>query len=167
MTDHLVVMGVSGSGKSTVARRLAEQLGRPYAEGDEFHPPENIAAMSAGTPLTDDQRRPWLAALRDWMTEQADAGHSTVVACSALRVAYRDVLREAAGTVRFVHLVGEAELIAGRQAQRAGHFMPPSLMASQLASLEPLGPDEDGVAVPVTAGPDEVTAQVLDVLGLR
>src|SRR5690606_25924853 len=102
--QHLVLMGVSGSGKTTLARELEERLGWPYAEADEFHPEANIAKMSAGTPLTDDDRRPWLEAMRDWLTAQTRAGRSSVVTCSALRRAYRDLLRTAEGRVRFVHL---------------------------------------------------------------
>lgn len=162
--EHLVVMGVSGAGKSTVGHLLAQHLDRPFAEGDEHHPPENLAAMRAGTPLTDEQRAPWLAALRDWMSAHAAEGRSTVVACSALRVHYRDVLRGAEGRVRFVHLVGGEELVARRQAARTGHFMPASLMGSQVATLEPLREDEDGVTVPVETDPDGVVGLVLGAL---
>jgi len=142
--EHLVVMGVSGTGKSTVGRLLAERLGRPFIEGDDLHPPENIAAMHAGVPLTDENRGPWLRAVRDAM-DAADG--PTVVACSALRRAYRDVLRTAEGRVRFLHLVVTPDEIASRMAARTDHFMPVSLLASQLAALEPLQPDEDGVTV--------------------
>lgn len=164
LPEHLVVMGVSGAGKSTVGHLLAQRLDRPFAEGDEHHPPENLAAMRAGTPLTDEQRAPWLAALRDWMSTHAAEGRSTVVACSALRVHYRDVLRGAEGRVRFVHLVGGDELVARRQAERTGHFMPASLMDSQLATLEPLREDEDGVTVPVETDPEGVVGLVLGAL---
>ncbi|GCE75516.1 gluconokinase [Cellulomonas biazotea] len=163
--EHVVVMGVAGSGKTTVGRALAERLGRPYAEADEFHPAANVAKMSAGTPLTDEDRRPWLEAIRDWLTAQGDAAQDTVVTCSALKVAYRDVLRQATGRVRFLHLAGSEDLLADRMAHRAGHFMPTSLLPSQLATLEPLTADEDGVTVTVDVPPDEVVARALAALG--
>ncbi len=153
--EHLVVMGVSGTGKTTTARLLAERLGRPMIEGDDLHPPANVEAMRAGRALTDDDRGPWLLAIRDAMTAAAE---STVVSCSSLRRAYRDVLRGAEGRVRFVHLVVPDEELARRLAVREGHFMPPTLLASQLATLEPLAPDEDGVDV-LVAGPAESTAE--------
>lgn len=163
---HLVLMGVAGSGKTTLARILQDRLELPYAEADDFHPRANVDKMRAGTPLTDADRAPWLAALRDWLTAQARAGRSTVVTCSALRRAYRDVLREAEGRVRFVHLVAGPDLIGERLAARSGHFMPPSLLPSQLATLEPLADDEDGIVVAVDVPPDEVAARVLTALGL-
>ena len=144
---HLVVMGVSGSGKSSVGRALARTLGRPFVEGDDLHPSANVAAMSAGVPLTDEMRAPWLAALRDELTSRHRAGTDVVLACSALRRAYRDVLRTAAGGVRFVHVVVPPDELARRLGRRTDHFMPASLLSSQLATLEPLGPDEDGVDV--------------------
>ncbi|AEG43512.1 gluconokinase [Isoptericola variabilis] len=159
--EHVVVMGVAGSGKTTVATLLAARLGVEYAEADEFHSPENIAKMSAGTPLTDADRAPWLAAIRDWLTAEADAGRPGVVTCSALKRSYRDVLRSARGRVRFVHLTGTPELLAERMAHRSGHFMPTSLLPSQLATLEPLGDDEDGLAVDVAAPPEEIAESVL------
>lgn len=162
--EHLVVMGVSGAGKSTVAVRLAARLGRPMAEGDDFHPASNIAAMAAGRPLTDADRAPWLAAIRAWITEQDEAGRSTVVTCSALRHAYRDRLREGPGRVRFVHLVAAEPALATRLTERPGHFMPASLLDSQLDTLEPLEPDEDGVVVATTGSPDETVRAVLDAL---
>jgi gluconokinase len=164
--QHLVVMGVSGSGKTTTAQILAERLNWPYAEADEFHPQANIEKMSAGTPLTDEDRWPWLRAMRDWLTEQADAGRSTIVTCSALRVAYRDVLREAAGRVRFVHLDGTIESIGARMSGRSGHFMPTSLLPSQFQTLEPLTGAEDGVVVPVEVSPHSVADAALRALGL-
>jgi gluconokinase len=164
---HLVVMGVSGSGKTTVATRLAELLGRPFAEADDMHPPANVAKMAAGTPLTDADREPWLRTVRDWLTAQAEQGRSTVVTCSALRRVYRDVLREAAGGVRFVHLDGDPELIAARMKERRGHFMPASLLRSQLDTLEPLEPGEDGVRVPIEGTPDDIAADALRRLGLE
>lgn len=164
--QHLVIMGVAGSGKTTVAGILAERLGWALAEADEFHPAQNVAKMAAGTPLTDDDRWPWLEAIAQWVTAQDAAGLNTIVTCSALRRAYRDVLRGAAGQVRFVHLQGEADLVQDRMAGRAGHFMPTSLLPSQFATLEPLGADEDGVAVPISASPNSVTDEALRALGL-
>ncbi len=163
---HVVVMGVSGSGKTTLALELQRRLGWPYAEADEFHPQANIDKMTGGTALTDEDRRPWLAAMRDWLTGQARAGRSTIVTCSALRHAYRDVLREAEGRVRFVHLTGAPDLIAPRLAGRTGHFMPPALLPSQLATLEPLRDGEDGIAVVVDVPPDAVADRTMEALGL-
>ncbi|MEU4766064.1 gluconokinase [Actinosynnema sp. NPDC023794] len=162
----VVVMGVSGSGKSTVARMLADRLGRPMAEADEFHPAANIGKMSAGTPLTDADRAPWLAAIRDWITERAAAGESTVVTCSALKRAYRDVLRDADARVRFLHLHGTADVIGERMRHRSGHFMPPSLLRSQFDALEPLTSDEDGVAVDVTRTPELIVEEAVTRLDL-
>lgn len=164
--QHLVVMGVSGSGKTTLALVLERRLGWPYAEADEFHPPANIAKMEAGTPLTDEDRLPWLRKMRDRLTEEARAGRSVIVTCSALKRVYRDVLREAEGRVRFVHLTAEKGLIEQRMASRSGHFMPPSLLPSQLGTLEPLEPDEDGVVVLVDVPPEEVADRALAGLGL-
>ncbi|WP_315098713.1 gluconokinase [uncultured Cellulomonas sp.] len=164
--EHIVVMGVAGSGKTTVALLLAERLGRPYAEADEFHPPANIAKMSAGEPLTDEDRWPWLRAIRDWMTEQSRAGQSAIVTCSALKVAYRDLLRQAEGRVRFVHLAAGAPLLAERMEHRSGHFMPTSLLASQLSTLEPLTDAEDGLTLSVEAPPDAVADHALAALHL-
>lgn len=163
--EHLVVMGVAGCGKSTVAAELAGRLGAVLVEGDDLHPPSNVARMSAGVPLTDAERLPWLTAIRDRIGDVDAAGQDAVVACSALARAYRDVLRGAPGRVRFVHLTGPAELVAVRLAARAGHFMPPALLPSQLAVLEPLGSDEDGVTVEVTGTPAEVAAEALRRLG--
>ncbi|WP_199431728.1 gluconokinase [Qaidamihabitans albus] len=163
----LVVMGVSGAGKSTAARLLARRLGWTMAEADEFHPEANIAKMTAGTPLTDADRLPWLSAIRDWIDERGAAGRSVVVTCSALKRSYRDVLRQAhAARVRFVFLHGSAQTVRLRLAERSGHFMPPSLLASQFGDLEPLGPDEDGVTVDVGDPPDEVVTRALRRLGL-
>lgn len=164
---HVVVMGVAGSGKTTLALELRRRLGWPYAEADEFHPRANIEKMSAGMPLTDEDRRPWLAALRDWLTAQATAGRSTIVTCSALRLAYRDALRSADGRVRFVHLTADAGLLAERMAHRGGHFMPPALLPSQLATLEPLVAGEDGIALVVDVPPAEVAERAIVALGLE
>ncbi|MEU3353286.1 gluconokinase [Streptomyces sp. NPDC037389] len=145
----VVVMGVAGTGKTTVGPLVAEALGVPYAEGDDFHPAANIAKMSAGTPLDDDDRAPWLDAIGDWARGRTGAGGGGVVSCSALKRAYRDRLRAAAPGLVFLHLTGDRELIAGRMAARKGHFMTARLLDSQFATLEPLGADEAGIAVDV------------------
>ncbi|MEX6506118.1 gluconokinase [Jiella sp. M17.18] len=162
----LVVMGPSGVGKTTTAEGLAERLSWPFAEADQFHPAANIEKMTSGIPLNDDDRAPWLAAIRDWISAQADQGISTVLTCSALKRRYRDVLRQAHARVRFVSLVADPELVAGRLAHRKGHFMPASLLTSQYADLEPLQPDEDGVNVTVSMPPEEVVDAVLKDLGI-
>lgn len=160
--SHVVVMGVAGTGKSTVAAKLAQRLNRPYAEADAFHPRTSIEKMAAGIPLTDSDRWPWLRRLRDWLSRQGAAGRDTVLSCSALRRAYRDLLRQAIGRVRFVHLAGDPRLVAERVARRSGHFMPAHLLASQFRTLEPLAADEDGMTVSIEASPDEITHQIID-----
>ncbi|MFB9659738.1 gluconokinase [Glycomyces mayteni] len=157
----LVVMGVTGSGKSTVAKLLADRLDWPFTEGDELHPAGNIAKMSKGVPLTDADREPWLRTIRDRIAAAAARGDSSVVTCSALRRAYRDVLREADARVRFVHLDGSRRLIGDRLSGRSGHFMPPRLLDSQFAALEPLGPDEDGLVVNIADTPERIVEAVL------
>ncbi|MDQ4489807.1 gluconokinase [Sinomonas sp. ASV486] len=139
---HVVVMGVAGSGKTTIAAALAPRLGWPLAEADDFHPQANIAKMASGRPLDDEDRWPWLSLIRSWMSERAREGQSTVLTCSALRRSYRDFLSKADGRVVFVHLDGSPELLQARMASRVGHFMPSTLLPSQLAALEPLSPDE-------------------------
>ena len=146
----IVVMGVSGSGKTTVGEALAERFGLPLLEGDQFHPKANIDKMSSGTPLTDADRWPWLDAIAAAMR---DAPEGVIVTCSSLRRIYRDRLRAGAGRpVLFVYLNGSRETLAARLGARKGHFMPPSLLDSQLATLEPPGPDEPGI-VPVSLEP--------------
>ena len=139
---RVVVMGVSGCGKSTVGRGLAARLGVGFIEGDELHPPRNVARMAAGTALTDADRAGWLDALAERIAAARAAGQGLVLACSALKRAYRDRLRAADPGLRFVHLHGDAELLRARMAQRSDHYMPPSLLASQLATLEPPAADE-------------------------
>lgn len=159
----LVVMGVSGSGKSTVAALLAARLGRDFLEGDDVHPAANVAKMAAGVPLDDADRAPWLDALARWIRERTAAGRPGVLSCSALTRGYRDVLRTG-GPVVFVHLTGSRDELARRMAARVGHFMPATLLDSQLAVLEPPGPDEDAVTVPIAATPDEQVRAVVDAL---
>ncbi len=162
-TPHVVVvMGVAGTGKTTIGPLLAARLGVPYAEGDDFHPEANIAKMSAGTPLTDDDRWPWLDAIGAWA--HGRAGQGGVVSCSALKRSYRDRLRAAAPGVVFVHLAGDQALIEGRMAQRRGHFMPTALLDSQFATLQPLEEDEAGVAVDVSGGPEEIADRAVTAL---
>lgn len=160
-TITLVVMGVAGSGKTTVARALADRLGVDLVEGDDLHPPANVAKMRAGTPLDDEDRRPWLMALARVIGDAEAAGRSTVVTCSALRRSYRDLLREGHPSVRFVHLVVPVEVLRARLDRRTGHFMPASLLASQVLALEPLQADEPGVVVDGTARVADVVEQVL------
>ncbi|WP_249138776.1 gluconokinase [Phycicoccus avicenniae] len=164
-TRHVVVMGVSGCGKSTVAQGISDAVGLPFAEADRFHPETNIAKMSAGTPLTDADRRPWLAELAAWMAAQAREGQSTVMACSALRRSYRDILRHGPPQVQFVHLDGPADLIAARMSARPDHFMPPALLESQVATLEPLEPDEDGVVLDLRRDPETLVDEAVRWLG--
>ncbi|MFF2194201.1 gluconokinase [Streptomyces sp. NPDC058157] len=153
-------MGVSGTGKSTVGGLLAEALGVPYAEGDSFHPAANVARMSAGIPLEDADRWPWLDAVGAWVRGRGAGGG--VVAASCLKRAHRDRLRAAAPqtSVVFVHLTGRRPLIEARMAARTGHFMPVSLLDSQFAALEPLRADEPGFAVEVSGTPEEVAGRV-------
>ncbi|MEW6762790.1 MAG: gluconokinase [Pseudomonadota bacterium] len=156
-----VVMGVSGCGKSAVGARLALALGVRFIEGDAFHPPENVAKMSAGVPLDDADRRGWLATLRKEIARAMEAGESVVLSCSALKRAYRNILRGNGGDVRFVHLIGDRDLIAQRMAARPGHFMPLSLLDSQLRDLEPLQPDEAGITLDLRDPPDRLVEQAL------
>ena len=160
MTHHVVVMGVSGCGKSTVATPMSTTLGWELAEGDTFHPEANVAKMRAGEPLNDDDREPWLQALRAWTEERDREGLSTVMACSALKRAYRDILREADPDTFFVHLHGDYDLLLARMHER-DHFMPESLLRSQLDTLEMLGPDEAGVLIDVAPPTEEVVARAV------
>jgi carbohydrate kinase (thermoresistant glucokinase family) len=155
----IVVMGVAGCGKSTVGTALARALGARFLDGDDFHPRANVEKMAAGTPLTDADRWPWLDRLAAEIAAARDRGRATVTACSALRRVYRDRLA-ARGPVRFVHLSGDFELIAGRMAARAGHFMPRALLESQFATLEPLAPDEPGLTLDVDAPVADLVARI-------
>ncbi|GAA2456097.1 gluconokinase [Streptomyces lavendulocolor] len=158
----VVVMGVAGTGKTTIGPLVAERLGVPYAEGDDFHPEANIAKMSAGVPLDDDDRWPWLDAIGRWAHGRAGLGG--VVSSSALKRAYRDRLRTAAPGAVFLHLTGDRALIGERMAARRGHFMPTALLDSQFAALQPLGDDEAGVTVDVSGGPEDIADRAVAAL---
>ena len=161
----LVVMGVSGSGKSTVGTRLAQRLGWSFMEGDELHPPANVAKMKHGEPLTDADRAPWLDAVADWIDGWLRAGVGGVITCSALKRAYRTRLAAGRRQLAFVYLAGDRSTLGARMANRRGHFMPPSLLASQLATLEEPGPEEPVIAVDIQ---QSVEAQVEAVVeGMR
>lgn len=155
----VVVMGVAGCGKSTVGPLIAHALGADFAEGDTFHPPANVAKMSRGEPLDDSDRMPWLAAMADAIREWQTKGKPTVLACSALRQHYRDILAGGSAGVRFVFLRGTQATIADRIGRRRDHFMPPSLLASQFATLEE---PEDAIAVDVGGTPEAIAAAALE-----
>jgi gluconokinase len=156
-----VVMGVSGSGKSLIGASLARALGIEFVEGDEYHPAENVERMSRGIPLTDDDRAGWLHALAMRIREAKDAGTGLVMTCSALKRSYRDVLRAEAGELRFVFLRGPRALIADRLAERRGHFMPASLLDSQLATLEEPAPDEEAWVCDIRESPQDLVAALV------
>jgi gluconokinase len=161
----LVVMGVSGSGKSTIADKLAERLNWSYEDGDEFHPASNVAKMNSGQPLTDEDRWPWLQGIADEIDRVCKAGEHAVIACSALKRVYRDVLVRGRHDVRIIFLRGTQELIASRLNLRKGHFMPPDLLASQFKTLEPPGADEDPVTVSIDASVDAIVDGIVRQLG--
>ena len=156
---RLVIMGVSGCGKSTVGERLAQRLGVPFLEGDDLHPPRNVALMAAGTPLTDADRADWLDAIAGRLSGlRSDEG--MVVSCSALKRMYRDRLRAAASYLQFVHLHGDPALLATRLAQRQGHYMPPALLISQLETLEIPSADESALSLDIAEPADSLVAQI-------
>ncbi len=162
----LVVMGVSGSGKSTIGDALAARLGWRYEDGDRFHPPSNVAKMSAGQPLSDDDRWPWLRAIAEEIDRVCKSGEHAVIACSALKRAYRDILVHGRKDVRIVFLSGAPDLIARRIVARKGHFMPPQLLASQFATLQPPQPDENAITISIDATVDTIVNSILDRLRL-
>jgi gluconokinase len=162
----LVVMGVSGSGKSTIADALAARFGWRYEDGDRFHPPSNVAKMHAGHPLTDDDRWPWLRAIADEIDRVCGAGERAVIACSALKRAYREVLVHGRNDVRIVFLNGTQQLIADRLAARQGHFMPPGLLTSQFQALEPPTASEHPVAVSIDAPVETIVDDIIRQLKL-
>lgn len=164
-TLHLVVMGVSGVGKSTIAQNLVNRLGWAFAEGDEFHPKPNVDKMAAGFALVDEDRLPWLESLAAWTRERDAAGQPTVLSCSGHRRSYRDILAEGLPGTVFVHLVGDKGMLLSRMNART-HFMPSDLLESQLDTLEPLEADERGVAFDVHPPSPQVADDVLTALGL-
>ena len=163
-TGRYVIMGVAGSGKTTIGAALARALGMPFLEGDELHPPANVERMAQGIPLTDDDRRPWLLTIAQQLRDAQHAGLGLVVTCSALKRSYRDLLRTAGGggaALQFVHLTGDRDIIAERLAGRRGHFMPPALLDSQLATLEPPAPDERAWVCDIRESPDAIVANLV------
>jgi gluconokinase len=157
----LIVMGVSGSGKSTVAAALGKQLGWRFEDGDGFHPASNVAKMAAGHPLTDEDRWPWLNAIADEIARVCKAGEHVIIACSALKHTYRDVLLRGRDDVRFVFLKGTQELIADRLAHRKGHFMPPELLTSQFTTLEPPETSEHVITVSIDESVEAIVADIV------
>jgi gluconokinase len=162
----LIVMGVSGSGKTTIGEMLAARIGWRYEDADTFHPASNVAKMSAGQPLTDEDRWPWLRAIADEIDRASAAGERMVIGCSALRRTYRDVLVHGRRDIRIVYLDGTQDLIADRLGQRKGHFMPPELLTSQFGTLEPPTPDEHAVTVSIDAPVETVVDNILRQLKL-
>lgn len=164
MADKLsaiIVMGVAGSGKTTIGEKLAQRLGWPYEDGDKFHPKANVEKMSAGHPLTDEDRWPWLRAIAAEIDKVGAEGGHVVIACSALKRAYRDVLVHGRADVRIVYLDGTQDLIAGRLKARKGHFMPATLLESQFKTLQPPGADEHPVTVSIDASVDAIVGDIL------
>jgi len=157
----LVLMGVSGSGKSTIAPILCERLGWVCRDGDEFHPPANVKKMHSGHPLTDEDRWPWLKAIATWIDEERKAGRHGIVTCSALKRAYRDILIGPREDVRLVYLKGDEGLIGERLSHRHGHFMPPKLLRSQFETLEEPGPDEHPIVVSIRPSPAEIADNII------
>ena len=157
----LIVMGVSGSGKSTIAASLAERLNWVYEDGDRFHPASNVAKMSAGQPLTDEDRWPWLQAIADEIDRVCESSGHVVIACSALKRAYRNVLVHSRDDVRIVYLKGTQPLIADRLARRKGHFMPPGLLESQFKTLEPPAADENPITVSIDAAVETIVEDIV------
>jgi len=159
----IVLMGVSGAGKSTVGRIIAERLGCAFRDADSFHPQANIEKMASGHPLTDEDRWPWLAAIAAWIAEHRAAGTTCVVTCSALKRAYRDIVtNNQSRDVQLVHLEGDFTLIETRLKARTGHFMPPALLTSQFDALEAPAPDEHAITVSIDASPEQIAERVLN-----
>jgi len=161
----IVVMGVAGSGKTTIGEKLAERLGWTYEDADKFHPKANVEKMSAGHPLTDEDRWPWLRAIADEIDRVCKQQGQLVIGCSALKRAYRDILVHGRDDVRIVYLDGSQELIARRLKERKGHFMPPALLDSQFGALQPPGPDEHPATVSIDAPVEAIVDDILRKLG--
>jgi carbohydrate kinase (thermoresistant glucokinase family) len=163
----LIVMGVSGCGKTTIAELLSCELGWEYRDGDEFHPKSNVEKMHSGTPLTDDDRWPWLKAIAAWIDNKRQAGEHAIVTCSALKKSYRDILIGPRKDVGLIYLKGTEDLIAERLSKRHGHFMPKALLRSQFQTLQEPGPDEHPVTVSIVPAPEEIAAAILRELRSR
>lgn len=163
----VVIMGVSGSGKTTIGRALAERLGWPYKEGDELHPRANVEKMSRGIPLTDEDRWPWLQLVAQWIDGQLAKGEPGIITCSLLKRSYRDLVIDARKGVKLLYLRGDKHVIAERMAQRKGHFMPPALLDSQFATLEEPGPDEHPLIVEVHGSVDDAVTCAVKLLELE
>lgn len=163
----LVLMGVSGCGKSTVAAILAGRLGWPFEEGDDLHPPANVEKMRAGHPLDDADRAPWLEKVADWVQGCLDRGQSGIITCSALKRSYRDIIDRQRSGVTFVYLHGSRETIAARLAARHGHYMPASLLDSQFSALQEPAPDEPAIRIDIGPPATEIAQAVVDALGLQ
>jgi carbohydrate kinase (thermoresistant glucokinase family) len=162
----LIVMGVSGSGKTTIGEKLASRVGWRYEDADSFHPASNVAKMSAGQPLTDEDRWPWLFAIAAEIDRASEAGEHIVIGCSALRRVYRDALVHGRDDIRIVYLNGTQQVIADRLGQRKGHFMPPGLLTSQFGTLEPPTPDEHPILVSIDAPVETIVDDILSQLQL-
>ena len=162
----VLLMGVSGAGKTTVGERLAAALNATFHEGDQFHPPENVTKMARGEPLTDADRGPWLATIAAAIGRADAAGANAVFACSALKRGYRDILRSACPALRVVHLAGSEALIRGRLEGRRGHFMPPTLLPSQFLTLEPPEAGEQPIVIDIAAAPDAIVTAIRTALGV-
>jgi gluconokinase len=162
--EAVLLMGVSGSGKSTVGRELAGRLGWIFEDGDDLHPPANVAKMAAGHPLTDADRAPWLAECGDWLLAQRALDRPAILACSALKRSYRDELRRRVPDLRIVYLTGERDLLLERIGKRQGHFFPATLLDAQLADLEPPAADEQPIVLPVTMSVPEIVEKAVAAL---